>query len=265
MYNYSKLYPQTQEQKPNTWLYFKFYDDITHELDQTLPYPHRNNYDGNTYVYGWLIDGFFKTRKNIEYLNDIIARMKITFPDSQYIKKIEDNSSNINPMKLKQFQNLKSRAIEKINQRAKYDGTKDFVFWCLKLHAEDIIREQGIFTFQELCTYAIDSFIDEAKDQSTLRAKSRAIFNWYCERDFPITQYTKKTKGEVMATRVEHAKKLAKNKSDEAKRKVLNCITGLYAHEYKKANGKFNISKIANDTNLTRPTVMKYLPKDTLF
>jgi hypothetical protein len=46
---------------------------------------------------------------------------------------------------------------------------------------------------------------------------------------------------------------------------ALICITGIFAHEYKKPNGSWNISKIAKDSGTTRPTVMKYLPKETLF
>ena len=68
-----------------------------------------------------------------------------------------------------------------------------------------------------------------------------------------------------MATRQEHALKNSKKIAEKTEKKVLNCITGMFAHEYKKLNGTWNISKIAKDSGTTRPTVMKYLPKETLF
>ena len=46
---------------------------------------------------------------------------------------------------------------------------------------------------------------------------------------------------------------------------MLNITTGMFKDEYKKPNGSWNISKIAKDSGTTRPTVMKYLPKDSLF
>ena len=68
-----------------------------------------------------------------------------------------------------------------------------------------------------------------------------------------------------MATRQEQALKNSKKIAEKTEKKVLNCITGMFAHEYKKSNGTWNISKIAKDSGTTRPTVMKYLPKETLF
>lgn len=252
----------------DTWLHISFNSDISSELGNTVPYPQQHYIKDNKIVYCWLIDGFFETKDSIAYLNDIIARFKITFNDCRYIKKQTVDRTHIQATKLKYFQNLKSRAVEKIYQNTKYDSTKDFIFYCLKLHAEMIIKEKGIFSYDELLEFAIDNFIDKAKDRSTLKAKCRNIFNWYLERNFELTKIRKKsnkTKGEIMATRQEHAKKIHTKLAEDTKKKVLNCITGLYADEYKKANGKWNISKIAKDTGTSRPTVMKYLPKDSLF
>ena len=109
----------------------------------------------------WLFD----TLKGVQYLNDIIARFKITFETSQYLKHSIDNESFINPLKLKQFQGLKSRAVQKIIQNSRYDGTRDFIFYCLKLHAEMIIKEKGIFSYDELLEFALINFIDKAKDK----------------------------------------------------------------------------------------------------
>jgi hypothetical protein len=256
-----------KSQLKNTWLHISFEDDISAELGNVIPYPHHHYMRNNKLVYCWLIDGFFDTLKGVQYLNDIIARFKITFETSQYLKHSIDNESFINPLKLKQFQGLKSRAVQKIIQNSRYDGTRDFIFYCLKLHAEIIIKEKGIFSYDELIDFALINFIDKAKDRSTLKAKCKNIFNWYLERNFELTQtvYVKKEKDLVMATRQEHAKKITKNTSEKYKKKVLNLITGIFKDEYRKKDGSWNVTKIANDSGTTRPTVMKYLPKETLF
>ena len=256
-----------KSQLKNTWLHISFEDDISAELGNVIPYPHHHYMRNNKLVYCWLIDGFFDTLKGVQYLNDIIARFKITFETSQYLKHSIDNESFINPLKLKQFQGLKSRAVQKIIQNSRYDGTRDFIFYCLKLHAEIIIKEKGIFSYDELIDFALINFIDKAKDRSTLKAKCKNIFNWYLERNFELTQtvYVKKEKDLVMATRQEHAKKITKNTSEKYKKKILNLITGIFKDEYRKKDGSWNVTKIANDSGTTRPTVMKYLPKETLF
>lgn len=254
-------------QLKNTWLHISFSDDITSELGNVIPYPHYHYMRNNKLVYCWLLDGFFDTFKGIQFLNDIIARFKITFETSQYLKHTEDTKSTICPLKLKQFQGLKSRAIQRIQQTTRFDGTRDFIFYCLKLHAEIIIKEKGIFSYDELLEFAIINFIEKAKDRSTLKSKCKNIFNWYLDRNFELTRtvYEKKEKDLVMATRTEHAKKMTEKRANEAKKKILNCITGMFAHEYKKTSGNWNIMKIAKDTGTSRNTVMKYLPKETLF
>ena len=245
----------------NTWIHFSFNsEDIVTEFGNSVPYPQHHYLKDNEVVYCWLIDGFFETKKNLEYLNDIIARFKISFDDCRYLKKQKAEQGQINPLKLRNFQNLKSRAIQKINYSTKYDGTKDFIFYCLKLHAEMIIKEKGIFSYDELLEFAIDNFTGKAKDQSTLKAKCNNIFNWYLERNFKLTKkYVKKDKGEVMATRQEQARKMHTKLAQDTKRKVLNFITGMFAQEYKKKDGNWNIMKIAKDTGTTRPTVYKYI------
>ena len=67
-----------------------------------------------------------------------------------------------------------------------------------------------------------------------------------------------------MATRQEHAKRLQKY-IRKIQKKILNLITGIFKDEYRKKDGSWNVTKIANDSGTTRPTVMKYLPKETLF
>ena len=74
-----------------------------------------------------------------------------------------------------------------------------------------------------------------------------------------------KTKVEIMATRQEHAIKIAK-KIVKIQRKSFKLHNrNVCPRIQKKPNGSWHISKIAKDSGTTRPTVMKYLPKETLF
>ena len=106
MQNYTQK--DYKSQLKNTWLHISFEDDISAELGNVIPYPHHHYMRNNKLVYCWLIDGFFDTLKGVQFLNDIIARFKITFESSQYLKHSIDNESFINPLKLKQFQGLKA-------------------------------------------------------------------------------------------------------------------------------------------------------------
>lgn len=255
-----------------TWLHIKDkQEELLNELGNILPYPQAHYFKNGAMVYCWLLSGFFHTQKSELYLNDMLARIKITFPNSQFLKTclFENKENKIKPLELKRFQAIKSRAVEIIKETNNFDSTRDFIFWSIKLYAESLISEKGIFSYDDLIYYAFANFENKAKDRSTLKAKCRNIFRWYLDRDFNISMnnnnYIKKDKEEVMSTRQEHARKLSEKKSEDAKRKVTNFITGLYAHEYKKKNGKWNTSKIAKDLNMSRNTVAKHLPKETLF
>lgn len=266
MHNCTKNY--TNCQINNSLLQIR--GDISHLFGNELPYPQLHFYSNeySSMVYSWYIDGFFKTQKNIKFINDIIARFKLTANCQLHSLKAL-TIENINPIKLKAFQGLKSLANDKLKEKYQRVETRadDYVFWCLKLYAEDLIRQEGLIIWNTFENWAFENFIDISKDKSTLKAKCRNIFNWYCDRDWQIGRVNKsnKTKEEIMASRQEHAKKMHTKLANDTKKKVLNCITGMFAYEYKKPNGSWNVSKIAKDSGTTRPTVMKYLPKEKLF
>lgn len=264
MQNYSGY--RDKNQVKNTWLHISFQDDVTDSFGSIIPYPHHHYIKNHKLVYCWLIDGFFSTKKNVEFLNDIIARFKISFVDSKYLKHSKDSQSTITPLKLKQFQGLKSKAkaiVKEKYQRA--DTRDDYVFWCIKLHCEDLIRQNGLIVYSTLEDWAFDNFVDCTKDNSTLRAKCRSTYNWYFDRDWKIGRANKKYSNmreyqELnMATRQEQAKIMHTKLAEETKRKVLNVVTGMFSEDYKKKNGDWNVSKIAKDSKTSRNTVMKYL------
>lgn len=264
MQNYSEY--RDKNQVKNTWLHISFQDDVTDSFGSIIPYPHHHYIKNHKLVYCWLIDGFFSTKKNVEFLNDIIARFKITFVDSKYLKHSKDSQSTITPLKLKQFQGLKSKAkaiVKEKYQRA--DTRDDYVFWCIKLYCEDLIRQDGMIIYSTLEDWAFNSFVDCTKDNSTLRAKCRSTYNWYFDRDWKIGRDSKKYESldeyweKSMATRKDHMKAVNEKRKADTKAKIENAITGVFNENFKKQNGTWNAVLIADYLKMQPKTVRKYL------
>ena len=60
-------------------------------------------------------------------------------------------------------------------------------------------------------------------------------------------------------TRTARAKKNAQIKKQKSRKKLLNLIQGMFADEYKKSDGSWNIYKLAKDTKMSRNTIKKHL------
>lgn len=260
----------------NTWLYIRFYEeDITEEFGNMLPYPHKHfvNYQTSfknptikVFTYCWLIDGTFNTSNNYQFLNDIIARMMISFPNSK-VEKVkeyiidEEKTKKQNSISLKYFQNLKSIQAKIYNyEKINKVQCEDQVFWALKLYFELMLKTNNI-SYEHFYDFAHSNFIDRAKDRSTLKAKCKSIYNYYLDRDFKIfCEYERKLNDkEYLMTRQQNIKKINNNKKANTDRLISNCINGMFSQEYKKPNGKWNIAKISKDTNLHRNTISTYL------
>lgn len=240
-------------------------------LDYDLPHPnyHFKTAQGHLLI-SWLICGFTGTKASVDYLNDIIARYILSFPENKVErtkiwKKREDSLTHNSINKLKEFQNLKSikSKARAISQRANLTATRDQIFYALKFYAEQLIRDFYSFTYSDLLDFALNNFEDYEK--STLRAKCKSIFNWYYERSFEIGRANKKYSSleeyhkETKMTRTEHITKVNKAKGEEKKRAIINLTTGLFAEDYKKKNGTWNKRLIADTLNINKKTVYKYL------
>jgi len=247
--------------KTNTWLNFHLNGNGTEWIEQELPTPTYLEHLNKGYIIAYCLNGFFGTQKGSIYLNDIIARFILTFADLEPYRVKEQ--PNIKPAghyskkiyKLKELQALKSLSNKRlIPTRA--EQYHDFTFWAIKLYCEDLIKSQGIATYQQLEDFAYSNF---EKECSTLRAKCRSIFNWYEIRNFKINGYKKKDQGEVMATRQEHIKKVHEQRAERTQLRIKNLTTGLKRDEFKKVNGTWNITKIAKELNMGRDTIKKYI------
>lgn len=270
---------KAQETNINTLLqqffvlnFFMKFGNGTEWISYDLPEPNVLNHTDHGVFLSWVIDGYFGTRKNREYLNDIIARFLLTFrqeeitrlsfkPPKEAITDKTHVSTKVH--KLKEFQGLKSIVRHRKPQK-RSDVFKDHVFWAIKFYCEDLIIKYGIPNYQDMIEFAYLNF--EYKEKSTLRAKCRSIFHWYEERNFEITTGKKKKYESIekwyedsRMTRTENMKKINEKRKEENRRLIINAITGLMSETYRKPNGKFNIKKISEDLDISRNTVSKYI------
>ena len=146
--------------------------------DYNLPIPNYIEYIDGGYRIGWHIDGYFATKKGIEYLNDVIGRVLVTFKDnSPYrlpYKPDLQTADHYYPLirKLSSLANLHSRpSRSRVPSRA--DSFADYAFWAIKLFTEDRIRDQGEgipVPFSTIEDWAIVQFVEEqGKERSTIR------------------------------------------------------------------------------------------------
>ena len=256
--------------KPSFWLHFHFNGDGVEWQDYSLPIPNYLCYANRGYFIAWQIDGYFGTKRGIEYVNDVIARVLVSFavdrPQRLLYKPNIKEADHYYPRirRLQEFVNLKSLSSSK-EAPVRADSYTDYMFWAIKLYTEDLIRSQGIVSYQQLESFAYSNF--ESKERSTLRAKCRSIFNWYEKRGWKLPKYTRsrktKTDKELQLTRQERAKQNTKERAEKARSKVLEVVTGLLAPDYRKKSGSWHIGKIAKDTSLSSLTVSKYLKQFT--
>jgi len=232
--------------------------DLAELSEFKLPYPHEYSRIGNKYKIAWHIDGVFWTKSGTNFLNDILARFILSFENITH-STAHPISKKDNTLKLKLFQQLNS--IKKQTFAANSNKFEDNVFWSLKLFVEHYISKGGFCPYSSLESYAFNHFVDYTKDRSTLRAKCRSIWNYYDAREWQTQlQYTKKlTEEEYLMTRQENMKKQTKLKAEATRKKIINTITGMFADDYKKKSGEWNISKIAKEINVSRNSVYKYI------
>lgn len=219
----------------------------------------------DSYCVAYLIDGYFGTLKGINFLNDIVARFCLTLSIKKRLmhEPKPEYKQHAHIYKLKNFQKLKSmtkKFVPRLNGQMPQDDNK---FWELKLWLEYKIKNNGgegnYVDYELLLEHSLEFY--KWKDNSTARAKCRNIWNWYEDRDwqYHMLKKSSKSKEEIKMTRQERARTNTKAKADKARKAVINAITGLYADEYKKKNGKWHYGKIAKDIKLDRDTVAKYV------
>jgi len=155
-----------------------------------------------------------------------------------------------------------------------YEKSEDALFDFIRFKAYDYVRIQKQncvnVELEDLKNYCISIAeigyeVIGGKGISTARAKARNIAEWVYNYYRTGRKPRKtKTEEELRMTRQEHAKKNAQEKYKRVHKKILGLVTGMFAEEYKKKNGDWNISKIAKDAGVTRASVYKHLRDENL-
>lgn len=237
----------------NTWLYLSAVGDGLDLLEADIPAPNYYNrtHENDAYSIAWLLDGYFHTRNNLEYLNDIIARMSLAVRIVRRFDFVPANVIDFTPHKLKEFQNLpslpsKSRAEQQLGAK-----NEDLVFWALKLEAITRIRAYGWLDYDAFELWAFNVFytdVKRVKDASTLRAKCRSIHNWYQARGWKIESRN------FTMTRTEAMEKAREVKTERVKAKIQGAINILRLY-----GKKITAKAVAIEAGISEPTAQKYI------
>jgi len=229
----------------NTLISFTLKGDGEELFEYDLPYPiSYTRQSKDIYRVSFAINGTFTTIKGIRYLNDILARFTLSFEVIHTYKSLTNDEG----VELSEFRGLKS--IQRAKSYESVDIGQDNVFWSIKLYTEALIKESsGLVAYSLIESFALDRFIDRAKDKATLKAKCRSIWNWYDEREWTIPS----RKGLGMS-RQEGAKKAHQKKAADTKAKVIGAIEALnFLQE------KINIATVSRQAQVSRDTAKKYL------
>lgn len=256
--------------KPTFWLHFSVLGDGTEWIEKGLPIPNYLEHNNRGYDIAWQVEGYFGTLRSIEYLNDIIARVLVTFRDNNpkrlpWKPDLKSDYCHYYPKirKMRELSALASLQAKK-DAPARADSFADFTFWAIKLYIEDEIRKNGEgvpVPYPQLLDWAYSQFYKHKKGLSTVKAKCVNVWKWNDRRDWTLPKRKRKTKDdrELLMTRQERALKNAEARQEEARNKIINAVTGLMSEIYKKVNGNWHIGKIAEATNLSSKTVSKHL------
>lgn len=245
-------------------------EDLLGILDENLPTPNKIQLMRGLvpkFAIMYHISGYTGTKKSREFFNDIVARFCLTLPVQERLPyELDTEYQTERIYHLKEFQSLKSLKTHfgAINYNPK---NNDLIFWSLKVYVEQNIIELGGFVpYQTVEIWAFGMFEHKAKDRSTLRAKCRSVWEWYDKREWRLSLFAreKKSKETIMATRLEHIKKVNAEREEATRKKIMNTCSGMFANEYKKKSGAWHIGKIAKDLHLTEKTVSKYLKEMAL-
>jgi len=244
-------------------------------------------FDEHSYLVAWLIEGYFLTEKNKEFLKDVIERAIETFLKMGAIRvewigwiniaKLRDydilhlDSYNLRDDIAPYLESLKKKNEDNkyklFEYLASYTETKesdDAFFDWLRFKIYDFVKENGkeALTLEYCKELAIIGYeiMGHKKGISTPLAKAKAIYDWVIENYNPKGvnnwNYKRKTKDneELKMTRKEHIIKVNKQKAQKTKEKVYQAIKIL-----KEKGEKISIRKVMKEAQVSKSSVEKYL------
>ena len=288
-----KLYHKALKNKQFCFIFFYLAGGRGDEfIELQLPIPNIIIYPSKSGVFiGYFIEGFFGTKKNRRFLQDIIKRFEKTFLKLShigYIKRIKhppiiDDNTNCHfqmdiiyslkdfstildslnyqvSKKEKQIENLKiakTLGERKITDDALFDYMRFIAYDFVKTNGKEALTEEYLIQIGELG----NEVLDKTKEFSTIRAKAKAIYNWIMEnyrvrKELEnVKKYIRKLSDEEYEMQKrEIALKNSKMRAEKTKRKVYEAIEKL-----KEQGKKISSRKIKELADVSLNSAQKYL------
>ena len=289
-----KLYHNALKNKEFFFIFFYLAGGKGDEwIELYLPLPNVIIYPkGKNGVFiGYFIEGFFRTEKNRRFLKDIIKRFEKTFLKLSHIGYIErikhppildyqadyrlqldviyslkDFSSILESLeyelskKEENIENLKiAKAIgeRKITDDALFDYMRFIAYDFVKTNGKEALTKEYLEQIGELG----NEILGKTKEQSTIRAKAKAIYNWIME-NYQVRKELESNKKyirklsdeEYEMQKKEIALKNSKMRAEQTKAKVYKAI-----QELKKKGEKATVRKVKELANVSMNSATKYL------
>lgn len=200
------------------------------------------------YIVQYDLNGYFATYTALKFLSDIISRFCITF-GAEYLDftpQSEPDTDNGLSIELKDLAKDLEKLKKRFNGQQHASKFEDERFWSMKLWVEKKLKEGETVTQQELFLWARTNLDGSL---STLKAKSKSIYNYYQGRGF---QPSEGRTHEM--SRTENAKKQAAAKAQKAKAAVLSVYTSMQF-----LDEKTTITAVGKNAGVDRKTASKYL------
>jgi len=268
---------------------FRVWGNGTETFDTFLPLQNIHKWiDDKNYLVSWLYEGYFLTKQNQKFLEDVIKKKILTFEKAGALRvewigwiniaRLDDNDIiHLNAYNLRddiapylEYRKNKTdyRALELLASATEYKESDDAFFDWLRFKVYDFVKENGknALTLDYCRELAIIGYeiMGHKKGISTPLAKAKAIYEWVIEnyqvrKEFGNVSnwnYVRKTKNneewkELKMKALLKYKEQQKKKTKEKIKKV--------ALDLKNKNIKPTILKIKDLTNLSKNTVAKYL------
>ncbi len=271
------------------WLYIELHGRGDEWLEIGLPIPSLYVKTRFGAYIGWMIEGFFATENNLRFLRDVFERLRRTFalhgaqvrilpykPNIPHLTNaaLTDNVYNLRDDIAPLLESIPSK--EKKEERvlstltAFGQNTEDALFDAIRFAVYDFVRanSKSALTPQYVEEIARIKYeiIGSSKGWSTAKAKARNIYRWVVENfkekaGVNNWNYQRKTKTdeELLMTRRERALTNAQKIKEEKRKIILSIVKGMFAEDYKKKDGTWNISKLARDLKMDPKTVRKHI------
>ena len=262
---------------------FRVWGNGTETFDTFLPPPNIHKWlDNKSYLIAWILEGYFLTKKNQKFLDDVIKKVAETFEKIGVLRvewigwiniaRLDDNDIiHLNAYNLRddiapylEYKQNKTdyRALELLASATEYKESDDAFFDWLRFKVYDFVKENGknALTLDYCRELAIIGYeiMGHKKGISTPLAKAKSIYNWVIENYNPKGNnwdYVRKLSNEELEmTRREHIIKINKKKAQQTKEKVYKAIQKL-----KEKGEKISIRKVTQEAKVSKSSVEKYL------